>query len=518
MSQADPVADRLRKAPVTPAVRAEAWDAFHAATDLDDLTKRLTALQMPDAVKADLWDLKASAAPTQTPPASVEPSAPAREATTGEAVGGKTGAIIDAGIGAIKGVGNTVFGLGKFVRDYTPIGRISDAILPGAFDQRPEEITPQNTAQRVGFTGEQVGEFLLPISKVSKLGRVGDVARSVVQTMVQSGSPLDAGVSGVVTAATPVIGKMVGKAASALKSSAEKSAAQALGATKEWAKAEAADVAPEMIRRGVKGSREAMLERAKAEAKTIGLAIDDVIQDAAERGTIVDGKVARQSIQAAQKALMTPTSNGKMIPIEGTQAALKKLQRLDRFVEQLGPAIPIEQAHRVRMAWDKIVSKAGLYGPKATASATDNADAWAIREAATSFRKLLADASPDLAMLNKEYAFWGGLRNVLKETQKRTQSQGGGLVSGVTGATGAAAGFASGDSMSDSLEKALVGGVVGRQVVRLIQSPWFRTSVSAPLKDRLAEALASQNAGRIMAALSKITAAVPAQVRTASTQ
>jgi len=439
---------------------------------------------------------------------------PRRAATTGERVGGVGGAVVDAGIGALKGAGSTVFGLGKLVHDYTPIGRISDAILPGAFEQKPEEIVPQNTAQRVGFTGEQVAEFFVPGGSAAKLAQAPKAAGI---TLAQTSSPMDAGASGAITAVIPGAGT-VARLSKGFREGAEKSAAQALGATKEWAKAEASKLAPEMIQRGVKGSREAMLDQAKAQAATIGSAIDDVIADAAARGTIVDGDVARSSIQAARKALMIPSSSGKNIPIEGTQAALNKLDRLDKFVERLGPAIPIEDAQRVKQAWDKIVSKAGLYGPKATSSATDNAEAWAIREAAGSFRKLLADASPDLATLNKEFAFWGGLRGVLKETQKRTQSQGGGLVSGITGATGAATGFASGEGLSDSVEKALVGGVAGRQVVKMLQSPWFRTSVAAPLKDTLADALATGHAGQIMAALSKITASVPAQLRTATAQ
>jgi hypothetical protein len=331
--------------------------------------------------------------------------------------------------------------------------------------------------------------------------------------MAQTGSPVEAGVSGAITAAIPGAGTM-SRLSKSVRAGAEKTAAQALGATKEWAKAGAAKAAPEMLKRGVRGSREAMLEQAKTQAALIGSAMDDVITDAAARGTIVDGSVARQSIQAAKQALMVTSNTGKAIPIEGAHAAAK-LDRLDKFVDSIGPAIPIEDAQRVKQAWSKIVSKAGLYGPKATSSATDNADAWAIREAESSFRKLIADASPDLAALNKEWAFWGGLRDVLKETQKRTQSQGGGLVSGVTGASSAAAGFASGDSAGDRVEKALVGGVLGRQVVKAVQSPWFRTSVSAPLKNALADALASGQTNRVAAALGKITAAIPAQVRSA---
>lgn len=518
MAQADPVSDYLKRTATTPSTRAALWDAFDQSTDADDLAARLGSIQAPKDIKAQLWDLKSGGA--QTTAANTQPVAATRTgrepglATIGEQIGGKLGVGADVVAGALKGAGNTVFGLGKLVRDYTPVGRISDAILPGAFEQRPPEITPANTAQRVGFTAEQVGEFFVPGGGVSKLAQVPKAAGI---TLAQTGKPIDAGVSGAITAVVPGAGTMQ-RLSKGLQAGAEKSAAQALGATKEWAKADAARLAPEMIERGVKGSREAMLETAKAEAKNIGLAIDDVIADAAARGTIVDGDVARRSIQAARQALMVPGNSGKAIPIEGTQAALSKLDRLDRFVERLGPAIPIEDAHRVRQAWDKIVSKAGLYGPKATSSATDNAEAWAIREAATSFRKLLADASPDLATLNKEFAFWGGLRNVLKETQKRTQSQGGGLVSGITGASGAAAGFASGDSLGDGLEKALVGGVAGRQVVKMVQSPWFRTSVSAPLKDALADAIASGRPEKVLTAMGKITASVPAQLRTAQAQ
>lgn len=112
-------------------------------------------------------------------------------------------AVVDVGIGVAKGVGNTVFGLGKAVRDYTPIGRISDAILPGAFDQRPQELIPQNTAQRVGYTAEQVGEFFIPTGAVGKVGKVAEVAKSGGLTGIQGGTAKDAGVSAGLSAVVP---------------------------------------------------------------------------------------------------------------------------------------------------------------------------------------------------------------------------------------------------------------------------------------------------------------------------
>lgn len=84
MPQADPVADRLRRAPVAPSLRADAWDAFHAATDADDLTRRISALKIPDDVKADLWDLKVGNT-LQTPATPRQPGL----ATIGEQVESK---------------------------------------------------------------------------------------------------------------------------------------------------------------------------------------------------------------------------------------------------------------------------------------------------------------------------------------------------------------------------------------------------------------------------------------------
>lgn len=420
-------------------------------------------------------------------------------------------AVVDAGIGAAKGVGNTVFGLGKIVRDYTPVGRISDAIMPGAFDQRPAELTPTNTAQKVGMGAEQIAEFFLPTGAAGRALKAAEVGKSGLLSLAQSGDKGSAAVSAGLSAVP--FGRLANRARVALTDGAEKGVAQALGGTKEWAKAESAKLAPEMLKRGVRGSREAMLERAKVEAKNVGQAIDDVIADAAARGTVVDGAVARQSIQTAKQALMVPGASGGPIPIEGAQAAVAKLDKLDEFIDQIGPAIPIEQAQRVKQAWDKIVSKAGLYGPKATSSATDNAEAWAIREAAGSFRKLLADASPDLATLNKEFAFWGGLRNVLKETQKRTQAQRGGLTDAIRGVGGAAAGAAVGGPVG-----AAAGQIITQNLSKLVASPWWKTSVSAPAKQRLADALASGNAEHVGNIARKILVGLPAQARVAMAQ
>lgn len=421
----------------------------------------------------------------------------------------------DVGVGAVKGVGNTVFGLGKMVRDYTPVGYISDAILPGAFNERPAEITPSNKMQQLGFTAEQMGEFFLPTGATSTVGKaVTELARTGVQTLAQTGDPTAAGVGMALTAVVPGAG-VFRRQGVKLAENAEKTMAQALGATKEAHKVTAAKIAPEMLERGVGGSREAMLDRARSEVAGLKAPMRAAENAAVAAGQTIPSAIVRGELQLAKDALMVRTANGQLAVVPGSEAVVNRLERMDQFIESLGDDIPFDKALQVRRLWDKIVAKGGLYGPKAMATATDNAEAWATREGASSLRRLLDAASPDLAALNKEYAFWKGMKDVLKATSMRTQSQGGGLVSGIAGATGAASGFASGDSLGDSFEKALIGGVAGRQLIKLMQSPTWRTRVSAPLKFKLSQALTSGKVETIQQTARHIIESIPAQLRPA---
>lgn len=419
----------------------------------------------------------------------------------------------DVAIGAVKGVGNTVFGLGKMVRDYTPIGRISDAIMPGAFDQRPAEITPSNTAQRVGFTGEQIGEFFLPTGAGSTVAKaLAEVGKSGALTKAQTGDTGSAVLASGLTAVVPSVGA-ARKFAGGMREAAEKTVAQALGATKEAHKATAARIAPQMLQRGVGGSRSGMAQRAEAAIAELGPKIGAAEKAAVEAGKTVPGQVVRGELQFAKEGLMVPNAQGVMTAVPGSEAVVKRLDRLDQFVASLGDDVPFDKANQIKRAWDRIVSKGGLYGPKATSTATDNANAWATREGATAFRRLLNEASPDLATLNKEYAFWKGMKDVLAATEARTQAQSGGLVSSIGGVAGAASGFAAGDSVGDSVEKALLGGVAGRQMIKLLQSPTWRTKVSGPLKYKFSEALASGKAETIQKTARHIIESLPSSLR-----
>lgn len=423
--------------------------------------------------------------------------------------------LTDNAIGVGKGMANTAIGLGEMV---APALRM----VPGVRDivATPDEFTaaraafatPTNTPQSVGMGAEQVAEFFTPMGVAGKFGKAAEVVKAGGLTLAQGGSPTAAGVSAGITAAIP--GASAAKrGAAALQTSAEKTMAQSLGATKEWAKSDAARLAPEMLRRGVRGSHDAMLGQADEQVAAAGAKIGAAIQDAAAKGVTVRGDVVRGELQLAADALMEKGADGVRRVVPGTEVATRQLQRLERFVESLGDDIPVDQAQRLKQTWDRIVSKSGLYGQKATSSATDNATAWATREASGSFRTLLAQSTPDLAKLNQEFRFWKGLQDVLTATKLRTQAQGGGLVAGITGAAGAASGFASGGDMSDKVQNALIGGASGKYLVKALQSPAWRTTVTGPMKHALADALASGNAERISQAVGRIVAALPGRSR-----
>lgn len=493
----DPVADILRTVQTSDRLRAAAWDAAYSSDDPNEVADRLRAVPIGDSARARLWDARFTDASAQEPPP--EPEQPGMMSRAAETVA-------DVAIGAGKGALNTVGGLGQMARKIPGVSSLDRLMTP-----IPINTTPENTAQRIGFGAEQVGEFFVPIAGVAgKAARAADIAKSGVLTMAQGGSPAAAGTSAALTAATPALVKAGGKAASAISGrlgrSAEKTMTQALGATKEWAKVEASKLAPQMLDRGVRGSRAAMLKQAKAVTAEVGDRLDDAYRAAAEAGDAVSGTEIRGAIQIARDALKVKSADGARVAVPGTERAVQKFDELDEFVRTLGDDIPVDKAAFIKRTWDRLVSKAGLFGPKATASATDNADAYAIREASGAFRELL-NRNPSIESLNKELSFWTGLKTVLKETEKRTQSQRGGLTDAIRGTGGAVAGAMVGGPVG-----AGVGQLATQQLSKALNSPWFKTTAAGPFKQALANALASGNAERINRAAARMAAAVPSQL------
>lgn len=415
-------------------------------------------------------------------------------------------------IGAAKGALNTTIGLGELVHKIPGVSAVIDKVYgtPGlseaAFPVAREAVKPQTTGEEIGKFGEQTAEFFLPVGKVGKIGTLAEIAKNATLTGAQTGSLTDAVVSGGLTAATPYAARLLPRMSSAARGSATRTVERALGPTVTEMKVTARDIAPEVLKRGIKGSREAMLDTAKTQIKTYGSQLDQEFTDAAKRGEAIAGDHIRDVIQKAKRGLMEPDANGVLIEVPGTEDAIRQLDKLHAFTERMGDSIPIDKARHIRQIFDDIVDKAGLFGAKATASATDASKAWSTREAANAFRDLINNRNATIADLNKEMEFWQGLRDVTQASVTNQIGKGGsGLLNAAAGVAGGAMAFP-----AFGFGGGFAGYVAGQQLAKLMQSPSFRTRVSAPLKNMLADALATGNNPRAIAAIRSMSAQLPA--------
>ncbi len=101
-------------------------------------------------------------------------------ATFGEMASG----LKDLGVGALKGIGSTITGiseLGEKALDATAGAAVrglggQTLNMEPTYNQVREKLQPTNQAEQVGFTGEQIGEFLLPAGAAGKAVKAVETA------------------------------------------------------------------------------------------------------------------------------------------------------------------------------------------------------------------------------------------------------------------------------------------------------------------------------------------------------
>lgn len=440
----------------------------------------------------------------------------------------------------------TVYGGGDLIR------RGWNAVVPASMDtdriidtpQAQARMTaPDSMAGALGYGAAQIASLVLPLARVgtamkaaplaARMGAESATAGTI--TAAQGGDPVTAAVTG---AAGPVVSRVaqaapVQSVVTALREGAEKRIAQALGATKERFKSMAEKLAPEMLGRGVPGragaSREGLLEQARAQASAYGRSIDDALEGAKDEvvstGLITDALESAKSAfqttrrmtvqEAARQGLQKQArdaGNGMVDVVVTIDARpIEQLAKLQETIAQLGDDATVGQIVAIRRVWDDVVARAGGFahrsGPAFGVPLAEQTEAWAKREATTAIRRVLSESQPDLAVLNKEYAFWSNLRGVLTATQRRTQAQSSGLTRTILGGAGATAGALTGDTPSDRVQNAVMGGLVGRQLIAAVTSPRWRF-VSADIRNRVADALASGKQGDVLGALVRASTAL----------
>ena len=380
-----------------------------------------------------------------------------------------------------------------------------------------------------GRVSEAIGHGLA--SAVPILGPVAaDIGEQIGSGDVAGGLGAATGLVAPLAAAGPVA-RAAGRAATPLRQSAQQKVVQALGPTKERFKAIAEKRAPEVLQRGLGGSRESLQAQAAQNARSAGQQIDELLQREGGRPLnpqpVIDAlENAKTEFQTTRQVPLadaikeglerTPGAriNGNMveIPVVFEPRAIGQISELQRVLRELGPEARVDQVVAIRRAWDKVVSDAGGYQHRAPGAVgqplKDVSEAAAKRQATTAIRELLSAEVPDLAAINKEFAFWKDINSVLTQTLKRTQAQGPSLLGRIREGSGQVAGAVMGGVAGGPVGAgvgAVLTGALGKTAHAVFTSPKWRL-VSARTRNQIAEALASGNPERVSTALGRAAA------------
>lgn len=134
--------------------------------------------------------------PQETPSEAPQEQKKGVFAKANEFVKGFNEKVTDIGIGAVKGLGRTLFGLGKLETKIPVVGPLlkkAAGYAPEEEIKTPEILEATNTAQKIGMGAEQIGEFLIPFgagvkaaSLASKATKIPFVASKPGQLLARS--------------------------------------------------------------------------------------------------------------------------------------------------------------------------------------------------------------------------------------------------------------------------------------------------------------------------------------------
>jgi hypothetical protein len=157
--------------------------------------------------------------------------------------------------------------------------------------------------------------------------------------------------------------------------------------------------------------------------------------------------------------------------------------------------VPVEKLRQLRQTWDGVAALAKRYQG---AELADYASGQVHGMAADAIREQLGAQFPDIDALNKEYSFWKNVDQVVSDTITRRTGQAKPLGQKLASAAGTAAGYATGG---------VGGAVLGREAMQALEKVTTSTAwgtVSAIMKDRLADALASGDTSTIVDLTSRV--------------
>lgn len=273
-------------------------------------------------------------------------------------------------------------------------------------------------------------------------------------------------------------------------------------------------IAPEVLSRGLQGTRDQLRQTAQE-----GMADATTRIDSAAKIDPQEPIDLKPVVQALNDEIDALKPTGSVPPGMEHRVAALQAQRdfvLSEAEKQTGSktelTLPFEQVRGLRQVLDRQAAEGQVYSrvdPQHPASIQAKAAA----EAAGALRDSIAKGRPEIVQPNADYAFFKALNDVLDPDRGRPK-QTNYVPSGITGGM-STTGAVIGQAMSNVPGLKAIGALVGSQVLPKIKaalaSPEFQL-MDATKKMKLAEDLRSGSVGRVQRALITVSALAPRAV------
>ena len=417
----DPIADLLRKAPASDAIRAQAWQAFEDSSDEDTLAVRLTSLQLPDTLKAKLWEMKAASktqvATTETP----DILSGLSKATTIGRGQSATRDRIDQGVAAIPAVAGAAGGIAGRIAGGYPGAIAGGALAAGAGEFVRSGITGQTkgaigraaTTGLVQAGGEAAfGGAAIVGPAMLKKGAEWAVRGAVKPTLTAMKQVAGASTMGVEATAHRLMRFIIDNGIT----TAEKAKSIIAASEREVQRLLSLNNAPtDAPARAVR-----YLAALEKNAGKQGIPGDDVAAIRSQAAKIMEGNLAEDV------TMLVPTSHPTLVNAQGQPITVM----VPKTTRQLRASVPADEALDIGRATSR-------WGTRKQFGELKGASVEANKAVDRAARDAVKDAVPETKPVFKRYARAITARDVIEGKTFQTAGTGGpGLTGGVEMATG----------------------------------------------------------------------------------
>lgn len=375
--------------------------------------------------------------------------------------------VADFGVGAAKGFGQTAQNVGEMVLPET--APFTDA--PIGLDEKNFETT--NTAQKVGKVAEQVGEFLVPATKVAKAvkgaGTVAKVAGQVLSdtavSAAQEGDVAQTAGTSLAFSSLPFVGSLLGKYSkigeSAVKAaeSLERTSLRLTPVQKQQLEKTGEDVVKFITEKKITGTPEKRFEQISELYDQTEDKVQSLIKSS---NTAYSKEEFKKLVSEIPQRYATTFDNPEVY-----NQVVRLSDELVKYADNFADTIPLEKVNDLKRAYMKnAFNKAG--------DQVTNEARLAVGE--TLYKDVL-ESIPELKGINKEYTKVIAAKKLLGKAIGRNElglvgnlismSAGGAVGSAVGGPMGAAVGAAVGPTVATKLAGTESRSMVGANLQRL---------------------------------------------------